>query len=60
MTAACRVCGDSGDVSLIDGRMRAIKRLLGPRWRATIGTRLRDFICHPCQRWAARMAGAVL
>jgi hypothetical protein len=47
-------------VALLDGRARAIKRLLGARWRATIGTRMRDWCCASCQMWAARLAGAVL
>ena len=59
MTAPCRVCGASPDTNIAPGRLRDLRLMFGPRWRATIG-RLRDWMCVECQLWVARYFGIAL
>lgn len=55
----CRCCGWLPDMNIPDGRLRALRMLIGPRMRSTIG-RKRDVLCLECQRWVARISGIVL
>jgi hypothetical protein len=56
--ARCRVC-DRRSGWWTEGKSGALRNLLGPRWRATVGNK-RDFLCSACQFWVARIFGICL
>lgn len=56
---ACRVCGSSPRVDIVDSMLRDLRVLLGPKKRATLDGHFDD-LCHFCQKWAASFVGILL
>lgn len=55
----CTVCGCAPRLDIIDGRLRDLRLLLGPRNRPALGGG-REPLCWSCATWAARFVGILL
>lgn len=51
----CRICGDTAETNGTSGHFATYRKMLGPKWRASIKG-WRDWMCWRCQVWAARAA----
>ncbi len=55
----CLVCGSSPSLDIAPGILLDLRRLLGPKKRATING-YSEPLCWQCQCWAARLVGILL